>query len=96
MVSGGQDNTVKLWDVETGKIKRTLGHTRSVLSIALSPDGRTLASTGSHDKTVQLWDTETGALISTLTGHGDLLDSLAFSRDGKTIASGDRDGIVKL
>jgi WD40 repeat protein len=55
LASGSEDNTVILWDVETGKQIRTLeGHTGPVQSVAFSPDGRLLAS-GSGDGTVILW-----------------------------------------
>ena len=54
LASGG--GTVKLWDVETGAIIVTLGHTASVTSVSFSPDGRTLAS-GLSNGMVELWDT---------------------------------------
>ncbi|OOF90635.1 hypothetical protein ASPCADRAFT_519059 [Aspergillus carbonarius ITEM 5010] len=71
------------------------GHSMSVLSVAFSPDGRTLA-TGSHDGTIKLWDTATGVEQRTLTGHASIVPSVAFSPDGCTLASGSDFGTVKL
>ncbi|TRU20884.1 MAG: WD40 repeat domain-containing protein, partial [Microcystis aeruginosa Ma_MB_S_20031200_S102D] len=73
----GHDNTIKLWDVETGKLWnvetgqeiRTLkGHDSPVYSVNFSPNGKTLVS-GSWDKTIKLWNVETGQEIRTLKGH---------------------------
>ncbi|MDT9196460.1 WD40 repeat domain-containing protein, partial [Limnospira sp. PMC 1245.20] len=59
LASGSSDNTVRLWDVATGRELRQLtGHTNSLLSVSFSPDGQTLAS-GSSDNTVRLWDVAT-------------------------------------
>jgi WD40 repeat protein len=96
LASGSEDNTVKLWDVETGQEVRTLrGHTDRVWSVAFSPDGRRLAS-GSEDNTVKLWDVETGQEVRTLRGHTDRVWSVAFSPDGRLLASGSDDQTVKL
>jgi WD40 repeat protein len=55
LASGSADNTIKLWNIESGQELRTLkGHNGSVSSISFSPDGKTLA-TGSFDQTVKLW-----------------------------------------
>jgi WD40 repeat protein len=56
LASGSEDTTIKLWNVASGQLLRTLqGHTTPVYSVAFSPDGRTLAS-GNQDNTIKLWD----------------------------------------
>ncbi len=55
IVSGSGDNTIKIWDLATGRLKATLtGHSYSVYSVAISPDGSTLVS-GSYDNTIKVW-----------------------------------------
>ncbi|MEH2111468.1 MAG: WD40 repeat domain-containing protein, partial [Nostoc sp.] len=82
LASGSADNTIKLWNLETGKEIGTLnGHTNSVSSVSFSPDGKTLAS-GSDDKTIKLWNLETGKEIGTLNGHTNSVSSVSFSPDG--------------
>src|SRR5262245_45484368 len=71
------------------------GHTKAVVCVAYSPDGKTLAS-GSLDTTVKLWDVRTGKERATLKGHTDKVWSVAFSPDGKTLASGSHDKTIKL
>ncbi|MBY5280382.1 hypothetical protein F2Y95_00990, partial [Aphanizomenon flos-aquae CCAP 1446/1C] len=68
-VSGSDDNTLKVWDLQTGKEISTLtGHDNLVNAVAITPDGKTSIS-GSDDKTMKLWNLEKGTEISTLTGH---------------------------
>ena len=90
--------TVHLWDVATGEHKDTLtGHTDRVVTVAFSPDGKTLASGASwKDNTIRLWDAATGQHQRTFTGHTDGVESVAFSPDGRTLASGSADGTVLL
>jgi WD40 repeat protein len=63
LVSGSDNNTVKIWDAESGANVRMLkGHSDSVTSVAFSADG--LVS-GSDDHTVKIWDVKSGACITT-------------------------------
>jgi WD40 repeat protein/uncharacterized caspase-like protein len=98
LASGSADNTIKIWDVAGGGEKQTMaGHTLFVSSVAFSPDGKILAS-GSGDQTVKLWDVATGRELRTLAAGLPALAgipvSVAFSRDGKTLATGAQ--LVKL
>ena len=92
VVSGSQDGTLRLWDVETGQAigGPWKGHTDTVSSVAFSPDGKIVVS-GSEDTTVRLWDVETGEVIGDpWPGHTSYVLSVAFSPDGKTVVSGGR------
>ena len=96
LASASDDNTVKLWDVGTGKELKTLnGHQAFVESVSFSPDGKTLAS-ASMDNTVKLWDVSTGKELKTLNGHQAFVKSVSFAPDGKTLASASADNTVKL
>jgi WD40 repeat protein len=56
IVSGSADNTVKLWDAQTGQETLTFkGHSDRVSSVSFSPDGKRIVS-GSIDKTIKVWD----------------------------------------
>lgn len=97
LVSGGVDKTIKIWNVETRSLVRTLSPSpaQEVGTVALSSDGQTLAS-GCIDGTVRLWHWKTGKLLYTLTGHSNIVTSVAFSPDGQTLASGSGDKTIRL
>ncbi|GFF43825.1 hypothetical protein IFM46972_07340 [Aspergillus udagawae] len=95
LVSGSHDNTVRLWDTETGMLQQTLkGHSHIVRAVAFSPDGRLLAS-GSCDNTVCIWDISTGSLQKALSDFCWVL-SVTFSPDGRILASGLENDLVQL
>ncbi|CAK0816756.1 unnamed protein product [Prorocentrum cordatum] len=89
-LSGSRDNTLKLWELSTGRCLRTLeGHTDRVPCVtALGEDG---ALSGSDDRTLKLWELSTGRCLRTLTGHaGAVLCVTALGEDGALSGSDDR------
>ena len=98
IISGSDDSTIRIWDVETGAaVGNPLeGHTNRVLSIAYSPDGRHIIS-GSDAKRILMWDAETGAVVGIpLEGHTDSVRSIAYSPDGRYIISGSDDKSIRI
>ena len=94
LASGGGDTVVRLWDYETGSIKKVLkGHEEQVLSVAFGADN-TLASS-SADGTVRMWDVETKS-SRILDGHTDWVFSVAFHPNGDILASTGKDMSVRL
>jgi WD40 repeat protein len=79
---------VRVWSLEDKRERYTFGgHAGDVLALALSSDGRTVAS-GGRDRTVKLWDLPANKGRLTLKGHEDAVTSLAFSPDGALLVSG--------
>jgi WD40 repeat protein len=98
LATGGEETTVKIWDVQTGRELHTLrGHSGEVYTLAFSPDAesRWVASAG-EDSSIKIWESHAGKLVRSFRGHTGLVSSLAFSPDGRRLVSGSRDKTVKV
>lgn len=100
LASGSRDDTIRLWNLKTGKHKATLtGHSGGVHSIAFTPDGKMLASGGW--KKNFLWNAKTGERLATLAEEAYSPTTVVFSPSGKTLASWSEslyevDGTIRL
>jgi WD40 repeat protein len=85
---GGMDSAIRIWELETGKLLRTmLGHDRNVGGLAWSPDGGVIASTGWSDCTVRLWDARTSRPLRVFKKFADQTEHVAWSPDGMRLAA---------
>jgi WD40 repeat protein len=86
LASASWDETVRVWDAETGKACFTLsGEGGAVYGVAFSPDGRVLAS-AHHDGTIRFWDTRTGQKSRAIAAQKQPMLGVAFSPDGELLA----------
>ncbi len=93
----GFGNEIRLWDVATGKQKHERpGHAQFARTLAVSPDGKIVASGALHDPRLHLWDAATGRLLQRLKGGDDWIQSCVFSADGKQVVSCGCRGAIQL
>ncbi|NEQ95271.1 MAG: AAA family ATPase [Cyanothece sp. SIO2G6] len=107
LASAGGDGVIRLWTVPSGgamaqrhsesSIAQLHGHTDQIGRLAVSADGRWLASS-SNDQTVRIWDVQTGQCIQVLEQPGRLMYAIAFLPNPHThlLATGDRDGQIGI
>jgi len=95
-VSGSGDNTVRVWDLASGRCLATVeGHTRSVFGVAVTTDGSRAVS-GSSDKTVRVWDLTSGDCLATLEAHTNEVNCVAVTPDSSRAVSGSDDKTMQV
>jgi RNA polymerase sigma factor (sigma-70 family) len=88
LASGGRDGAIQFWDVATGKECACIRENFSVGAVAFSSDGNTLAAVDlGQAGLVKLWDLATGGVRARLKGHRGPVHGVAFTMDGKTLAT---------
>lgn len=87
LVSGGQDKAIKVWDLQTGQLRKTLQSDSGVIqAVAIAPDGKTVVS-GSGDRMVRIWNITSDQRPQVLKGHSSDIREVSIASDGKTIIS---------
>ncbi|MCL2933152.1 MAG: S-layer homology domain-containing protein [Trichodesmium sp. MAG_R03] len=95
ILANSRGQNIQLWNLETGKLLDTLSsHTANVRSVAISLDGKTLAS-GSEDGTVKLWDIPTGEMLTSFL-HSGLVTAVGFTADGRGVIGCSSESGMKL
>jgi RNA polymerase sigma factor (sigma-70 family) len=107
IASGGRDQTVRLWDVAAGREVAKIQAGGSVRGLAFAPDGKRLASASGNDlydgwvlevpgHGAAVWEVTTAKPLFRLEGHEGGVKAVAYSPDGKTLATGGNDHSVRL
>jgi hypothetical protein len=107
LATGGMDRVIRLWDVAARKeVRQLVGQQGAIWSLAFSPDGKTIAAVtakgagvfiaGDGDRNIRAWDVATGRLLRTMNGPPDGSWCIAWSPDGRVLATGDEDSRIRL
>jgi WD40 repeat protein len=98
LVSGSRDDTIKIWDMATGDLERTLTPYKGdadIYALAFSHDGRWMAS-GGRSRNILLWDAKSLEPVKSLEGHQGDIRAMEFSPDDQTLASVGEDKTFRL
>lgn len=96
MLSGSEDGTVRVWDVQTERETCRLNPRISVNSVAWAPQGLPYCLTGGDENFARLWDLEKQQEVRRLQGHTFLVLSVAFTPDGKQAVTGSADRTIRI
>lgn len=100
MLSGGSDQTIRLWETASRRFSMLQNKGGAVVAVALSPDGRLAATAAARlfdeANQVDLWDADSGKFLGALRGMKYPIQCLAFSHDGRKIAACAEDGVVLI
>jgi WD40 repeat protein len=96
LVSASLDQTLKIWDVETGECLQMLqGHQGWVMGAVFFSDNQTVAS-ASSDQSIKVWNSQTGQCLNTLRGHTNWVWTVAVSPDGRKLISTSEDESIRI
>jgi WD40 repeat protein len=95
-VSGSEDKTLLVWDVETGECQRILeGHSEAVTAVCITPDGRKAVSGGSGAGILRVWDLQSNECLNILKGHSHTV-AVCITPDGRRAISGGLDKTLRI
>jgi WD40 repeat protein len=93
---GTPDNTARIWDADTGRLRATLrGHTGGINTAVFSSDGKYVL-TASEDRTAIVWDVTTRSIVTRLQGHEGPINSAVFSANNSSILTASDDGTAQI
>ncbi|MBE9030119.1 protein kinase [filamentous cyanobacterium LEGE 11480] len=97
VVSGGLDDRIIIWDLQSGQARLVINdaHSKPINSLAITPDGHQLVS-GSDDDTLKVWQLSNGQLVRVITGHTRDVNAVTITPDGQFIVSGSEDRTVAV
>jgi WD40 repeat protein len=97
IVSGGQDATVRVWDLIDGKEVHMLSdHQGPVYTLGITSDGHRIVSAAGNDLGVRIWDLETGSLLSTLAPNSEDISALTITPDDREVITVANDKIARI
>jgi WD40 repeat protein len=94
LVTGGNDHTVRIWDLVRDN-ETTITHEKGMTAAAVAPDG-TFGISGHRDGTLLLWDFETGVEKKSLVGHNNRVNAIAITEDGQRVVSASSDSTLRV
>ncbi|MFW9968053.1 MAG: WD40 repeat domain-containing protein [Candidatus Thorarchaeota archaeon] len=97
VISGGQDATIRVWDLHSGSLVHILiGHRGAVYGLSVMADGVRIVSVADRDLAVRIWDMEEGAPISALAPNSAHVNAVASSPDNRYVVTGGDDGKARI